>query len=69
MHFADYKSHAIPFFNSTNINTVNIVYLSAVSALMHDVFHDNAPSNIRKTFTKADNVHPYDTRFASGNNF
>ena len=40
IYFGDYTSHAIPFFYSSNILPVEMLYFKSVSILMHDV-HNN----------------------------
>ena len=55
MFFGDYKSHAIPFFISSNLLPLDLLY----------VFNNLSPPQITNTFNFQSNIHPYNTRSSS----
>ena len=59
MFFGDYKSHAIPFFISSNLLPLDLLYFKSVAILMHDVFNNLSPPEITNTFNFQSNIHPY----------
>ena len=69
IYFGDYKSHAIPFFSSSNILPVEMLYFKSVSILMHDVHNNLAPLHISNLLTYTHDIHDYNTRFSSNVNF
>ena len=48
--FSNKKTHAILLFIASNILPVNMLYFETVSAIMHDVFTNSTPCNIRLMF-------------------
>ena len=64
MHFAQFKTHAIPLFCSSKLDTVNMIYLNSVNLLMHDISNNNSPQNIKNMFMRSATIHSYNTRFA-----
>ena len=69
MHFAQYRSHATPFFIASNVIPLNMLYFKSVSILMHDVYNNMAPSNISDLFTSLKEIHSHDTRSSSHGSF
>ena len=69
IHFAPYKSHAVPLFVSTKVLPINMLYFKAISTLLYDVSNHLTPSNITNLFERASEVHTYKTRFSSIGNF
>ena len=69
MFFGDYKSHAIPFFISSNLLPLDLLYFKSVAILMHDVFNNLSPPQITNSFNFQWNIHPYNTRSSSRGNF
>ena len=69
MFFGDYKSHAIPFFISSNLLPLDLLYFKSVAILMHDVFNNLSPPQITNLFNFQSNIHPYNTRSSSRGNF
>ena len=69
IYFGDYTSHAIPFFSSSNILPVEMLYFKSVSILMHDVHNNLAPLHISNLLTYTHDIHDYNTRFSSNVNF
>ena len=69
MFFGDYKSHAIPFFISSNLLPLDLLYFKSVTILMHDVFNNLSPPQITNSFNFQSNIHPYNTRSLSRGNF
>ena len=62
MYFADYKSHAIPFFISSRLLPLDMLYFKSVAVIMHDVSNNLTPPNIFNLFTHQADIHPYETR-------
>ena len=62
MYFADYKSHAIPFFISSRRLPLDMLYFISVAVMMHDVSNNLTPPNIFNLFTHQADIHPYETR-------
>ena len=48
---------------------VEMLYYKSMSILMHDINCKTAPSKLLDLFTRADSVHPYNTRSASTGRF
>ena len=69
MFFGDYKSHAVPFFISSNLLPLDLLYFKSVAILMHDVFNNLSPPQITNIFNFQSNIHPYNTRSSSRGNF
>ena len=70
MFFGDYKSHAIPFYISSNLLLpLGLLYLRSVAILMHHVFNNLSPPQITNIFNFQSNIHPYNTRSSSRGNF
>ena len=67
--FSSKRSHAIPLFIASNILPVNMLYFETVSTIMHDVSTSSTPRNIRELFIHSSDVHAYNTRFSSADNF
>ena len=63
--FFNKRSHAIPLFSASNILPVDMPYFETVSTIMHDVFTNSAPKNIRQLFIHSFDVHAHNTRFSS----
>ena len=58
MFFGDYKSHAVPFFISSNLLPLDLLYFKSVAILMHDVFNNLSPPQITNIFNCQSNIHP-----------
>ena len=56
MFFGDYKSHAIPFFISSNLLPLDLLYFKSVATLMHDVFNNLSPPQITNSFNFQSNT-------------
>ena len=69
MFFGDYKSHAVPFFISSNLLPLDLLYFKSVAILMHDVFNNLSAPQITNIFNFQSNIHPYNTRSSSRGNF
>ena len=68
IHFAPFRSHAIPLFHHCNILPINLLYFKAVSTMMHDVFNNLTPANISNLFTPSAKVYHYNTRSSTAGN-
>ena len=64
IHFAPYRSHAIPLFIQHNILPLNFQYCKSVCTIMHDVSNNILPANISNLFLHQTQVHSYNTRFS-----
>ena len=62
MYFADYKSHAIPFFTSSSLLPLDILEFKSVAMMMHDISNNLTPPNIFNLFIPQADIHPYETR-------
>ena len=69
IHFAPYRSHAIPLFNHYNILPLNFHYCKSVCNIMHDVSNNSLPANIFNLFLYPTQVHSYNTRFSATGSF
>ena len=69
IHFAPYRSHAIPLFNHYNILPLNFQYCKSVCTIMHDVSNNSLPANILNLFLYPTQVHSYNTRFLATGSF
>mgnify|MGYP000565591247 CR=1 FL=1 len=54
IHFAPYRSHAIPLFNHYNILPLNFQYCKSVCTIMHDVSNNSLQPNISNLFSTYD---------------
>ncbi len=66
INFANYREHAIPFFVSSNILPLPMLFYKLTSFFMHDVCNKLVPSNISEPFSLTQDVHSYYTRSSSG---
>ena len=46
MFFGDYRAHAVPFFTSSSLLPVDLLYFKSVAVLMHDVSNNTSPPQI-----------------------
>ena len=69
MHFAQFQDHAVPFFLSSNIMPLPMLYFQRVSSLMHDINNNVVPPNISNLFTLTQDFHHYNTRSSTSGNF
>ena len=61
MFFTKPTDHAIPFFQQMRSLTLTFLYFEHLSLLMHDVYHQALPSNLRGMFRITTDVHNYRT--------
>ena len=69
IYFTPYRSHAIPLFLSSNTLPIDMFYLRLIATLMRDVSNNLAPTAISDLFRCSSNIHTYNTRFASADNY
>ena len=69
MNFAQSRTHAIPYFISSNIMPISMLYFKLSSILMLDVSNNSAPPSISDMFIPTGQVHKYNTRSSSAGNF
>ena len=69
MNFANYNSHAVPYFISANVMPINMHYVKLSSLLMHDVHNNLIPSNLSGLFTLSHQIHNHNTRSSSAGNY
>ena len=63
MYVAANKSHAIPFFISSRLLPLDMLYFKSVAMMMHDVSNNLTLPNIYiYLFTHQAGIHPYETR-------
>ena len=56
-------------FITSNILSINMLYVKTVSSLMYDVSRLSVPSNISDLFTQVNKIHMHKTRTSSSGNF
>ena len=64
IHFAPFRSRAIPLFIEHNILPLNLQYCKSVCTIMHDVSNNILSANISNLFLHPTQVHSYNTRFS-----
>ena len=69
IYFADRNQHAIPLFSDAGILPLQFSYYEVTANLMYDIRHRNAPRNIWDLFQDISNIHSYNTRSSTSNNF
>ena len=69
IYFSDHNENAIPLFVDAHILPLKFVHYKSIANLMLDVRKRTAPSNIQDLFQDIYNVHSYNTRSSSSNNF
>ena len=57
LNFANYNSHTVPYFISSNVMPINILYVKLSTLLMHDVHNNLAFSDISAMFTLSYQIH------------
>ena len=67
--FSERRADAIPLFLDTSVLPVHFLYYEAVCCLMHDASNQIAPSNILDLFTKTSQVHSYNARSSTSQNY
>ena len=67
IYFAQWQTHAIPYFIETNILPINLHYYEEIANLMHNVVNNIAPNNLSKLFTNISEIHSYSTRASKSN--
>ena len=69
MNFADFSSHAVPYFVSSKVLPINLLYYKLTSLLMLDVHNNSVPSTLSDIFTRTHQTHNYNTRSSSAGNY
>lgn len=59
MYFSQPRAHAVSLFITSNILSINMLYVEAVSSLMYNVSCLSVPSNISDLFTKVNEIHTH----------
>ena len=65
MYFLNPRTRAIPFFISSKILPIHLLYFEAVLHCMYDVSNNSAPKDISEKFVKTSLIHSYNMRAAS----
>ena len=52
MFFGDYKAHAVPFFISSSLLPLDLLYFKSVAVLMYDVSNNTSPPPISNLFNR-----------------
>ena len=65
MYFLNPRTQAIPFFISSKILPIHLLYFEAVLHSMYDVSNNSTPKAISETFVKTTLDHSYNTRASS----
>ena len=69
MNFANYNSHAVPYFISANVMPINMLYVKLSSLLMRVVHNNLIPFNLSGMFTLSHQIHNHNTRSSSASNY
>ena len=69
MFFCDYKTHAVPFFISSSLLSLDLLYFKPVAILMHDVSNNTSSPQISNLFNYQHNIHSHNTRSSTRGNF
>ena len=69
MNFADFSSHAVPYFVSSKVLPINLLYYKLTSLLMLDVHNNSVPFTLSGIFTRTHQTHNYNTRSSSAGNY
>ena len=69
MFFGDYKAHAVPFFISSSLLPLDLLYFKSVAVLMYDVSNNTSPPQISNLFNYQHNIHSHNTRSSTKGNF
>ena len=69
MFFGDYRSHAVPFFISSSLLPLDLLYFKSVAVLMYDVSNNTSPPQISNLFSYQHNIHSHNTRSSTRGNF
>ena len=67
--FCDYKTHAVPFFISSSLLPLDLLYFKSVAILMHDISNNTSPPQISNLFNYQHNIHSHNTRSSARGNF
>ena len=65
MYFLNPRTHAIPFFISSKILPIHLLYFEAMLHSMYDVSNNSAPKDFCDKFIKTSLIRSYNTRAAS----
>ena len=67
--FCDYKTHAVPFFISSSLLPLDLLYFKSVAILVHDVSNNTSPPQISNlSFNYEHNIHSHNTRSSTRGN-
>ena len=69
MNFANFSSHAVPYFVSSKVLPKNLLYYKLTSLLMLDVHNNSVPSTLSDMFTRTHCMHNYNKRSSSAGNY
>ena len=69
MFFGDYKAHTVPFFISSSLLPLDLLYFKSVAVLMYDVSNNTSPPQISNLFNYQHNIHSHNTRSSTKGNF
>ena len=67
--FADYNSHAVPYFVSFSFLPLDLLYFKSVAILMHDISSSLTPANVSNSFASQSNIYSYNTLSSSGGDY
>ena len=67
MFFGDYRAHAVPFFISSSLLPLDLLYFKSVAVLMYDVSNNTSPPQISNLFNYQHNIHSHNTRSSTRN--
>ena len=69
MNFAKFSSHAVPYFVSSKVLPIYLLYYKLISLLMLDVHNNSLQSSLSNIFTRTHQMHNYNTRSSTAGNY
>ena len=69
INLANFSSHAVPYFVSSKVLPINLLYYKLASLLTLDVHNNSVPSTLLDRFTRTHQMHNYNTRSSTAGNY
>ena len=63
------KLKPVPFFISSNLLPLNLLYFKSIAILIHDISNNTSPLRISNLFNYQHNIHSHNTRSSTRGNF
>ena len=69
INFSKSREHAVPFFIQARTLPLSFLYFERMCIMLHDIYNNNAPTNLNKLFKLSSESHHYETRSTSNQCF